>query len=145
MVFEIANKLFAVNVDIRTKISDTLIMTENEFIKKIKKLLKMNLTTAKTTAKFTFPVQLTPDDNDGGYTVTFPDLPEAITQGDCIIQCLTEAVDCLEEAIAARIDDNLPIPQPSLPKLGEYLVELPPTMVFKALLYLGLTENPLKS
>jgi antitoxin HicB len=84
---------------------------------------------AKTTAKFTFPVQLTPDDNDGGYTVTFPDLPEAITQGDSITQCLTEAVDCLEEAIAARIDDNLPIPQPSLPKLGEYLVELPLTMV----------------
>jgi len=103
----------------------------------------MNVTTAKTTANFTFPVQLTPDDddNDGGYTVTFPDLPEAITQGDSIAQCLMEAVDCLEEAIAARIDDNLPIPQPSLPKLGQYLVELPPTMVFKALLYLAFREN----
>ena len=38
MVFKIANKIFAVNLDIRTKISDTLIMTGNEFIKKIKKL-----------------------------------------------------------------------------------------------------------
>ena len=101
----------------------------------------MNLTTPKTTSNFIFPVQLTPDDNDGGYTVTFPDLPEAITQGDCISQCLTEAVDCLEEAIAARIDDNLPIPQPSQPKLGEYLVELPLTMVFKALVYLAFTET----
>ena len=48
---------------------------------------------------FAFPVQLTPDNDDGGYVVTFRDLPEAITQGDSVSECLTEAVDCLEEAI----------------------------------------------
>ncbi len=48
---------------------------------------------------FAFPIQLTPDNDDGGYVVTFRDLPEAITQGDSVSECLTEAVDCLEEAI----------------------------------------------
>jgi hypothetical protein len=40
---------------------------------------------------FAFPVQLTPDTDDGGYVVTFRDLPEAITQGDSVSECLTEA------------------------------------------------------
>jgi antitoxin HicB len=101
----------------------------------------MNSTTSETTSNFIFPVQLTPDADDGGYTVMFPDLPEAITQGDSVAECLTEAGDCLEEAIAARIDDNLPIPQPSQLKSGEYLVELPLTMVFKALVYLAFRET----
>ena len=92
-------------------------------------------------SNFAFPVQLTPDVDAGGYIVTFPDLPEAITQGDCISQSLVEAADCLEEAISARIDDNLPIPQPSPPKPDEYLVELTLTMVFKALVYLAFRET----
>jgi antitoxin HicB len=89
---------------------------------------------------FAFPVQLTPD-IDGGYVVTFRDLPEAITQGDSIAECLKEASDCLEEAIAARIDDNLEIPQPSLIKEREYLVYLPLSMVFKTLVYLSFQET----
>lgn len=90
---------------------------------------------------FTFPVQLTPDTDDGGYVVTFRDLPEAITQGDSVSECLTEAVDCLEEAIAARIDDNLEIPQPSSPNKEEYLVQLPLAMLFKVLVYLAFKET----
>ncbi len=92
-------------------------------------------------SNFVFPVQLTPDIDDGGYVVTFRDLPEAITQGDSITECLAEAIDCLEEAIAARIDDNLEIPPASSPIEGEYLVELPLAMVFKALVYLALKET----
>jgi antitoxin HicB len=80
------------------------------------------------------------DENDGGYIVTFRDLPEAITQGDSISECLKEAVDCLEEAIAARIDDHRVIPQPSSPLEEEYLVDLPLTMVFKVLVYLAFKE-----
>jgi antitoxin HicB len=90
---------------------------------------------------FIFPLQLTPDNKDGGYVVTFRDLPEAITQGDSVSECLTEAVDCLEEAIAARIDDNREIPQPSTHHEGEYLVELPLTMVFKTLVYQAFREK----
>lgn len=93
------------------------------------------------TNTFIFPIQLTPDNEDGGYVVTFRDLPEAITQGDSIPECLTEAVDCLEEAIATRINDNRDIPQPSVLQEGEYLVELPLTMIFKALVYQAFREK----
>lgn len=55
---------------------------------------------------FTYAVKLTPDKSEGGYVVAFRDLPEAITQADTIDEALAEAADCLEEAIAGRIEDS---------------------------------------
>lgn len=65
--------------------------------------------------KFAYPVTLTPDEIHGGFVVTFPDLPEAITQGDTIAEALVEAADALDEAIAGRIRRGDTIPPPSLP------------------------------
>ena len=90
--------------------------------------------------RFSFPATLTPDLEDGGFVVTFRDLPEAITQGDTLEECLAEAADCLEEAIAARIDDHLPIPMPSKQENGEKLVSLPLQMTLKAAVYLAMRE-----
>ncbi|MEY4520328.1 MAG: hypothetical protein RLZZ499_2928 [Cyanobacteriota bacterium] len=75
--------------------------------------------------RFSFPATLTIDLDDGGYIVTFRDLPEAITQGDSLEVALSEASDCLEEAIASRIDDRLDIPKPSKPLENEHLVTVP--------------------
>ena len=55
--------------------------------------------------QFTYAVKFTPD-KSGGYVVTCRDLPEAITQAETIEDALIEAADCLEEAIAARVDDG---------------------------------------
>lgn len=52
--------------------------------------------------RFNYPVKLTKQ-KEGGYLVQFPDLPEAITQGENVEDALNEAMDCLEEAIAHRI------------------------------------------
>ena len=60
--------------------------------------------------RFVYPALLTTDEKDGGFVVTFRDLPEAITQGNSLEEALNEAADCLEEAIALRIDDKLEIP-----------------------------------
>jgi antitoxin HicB len=60
-----------------------------------------------------YPVTLTPDTIDGGFVVTFADIPEAITQGETMVEALTEAADALEEAIAGRIRRGDPIPEPS--------------------------------
>ena len=72
----------------------------------------------------TYAVKLTSDKDDGGYVVTCRDLPEAITQGETIEQALVEAADCLEEAIAARVDDERDIPSPSAAERGERLVSV---------------------
>jgi predicted RNase H-like HicB family nuclease len=49
--------------------------------------------------QFTYATKLTPEKKDGGFVVTYRDLPEAITQGESIEEALNEAADCLEEAI----------------------------------------------
>ncbi len=59
--------------------------------------------------QFIYPATLTPDPT-GGFVVTFRDWPEAITQGDTLDEALLEAADCLEEAVAASIDDRGEIP-----------------------------------
>jgi len=88
--------------------------------------------------KFTYPITLIPEDK-GRYTVRFPDLPEAITQGDNIHDALESAVDCLDEAIANRIVMNLPIPDPS--SRGDKYVVLPALMAAKAALYITMRES----
>ena len=89
---------------------------------------------------FVYPAQLTRDKEDGGFVVTFRDLPEAITQGENIKDALSEAVDCLEEAIANRIVMDLSIPTPSNCKQREYSILLPVQMSAKAALYLTMKE-----
>jgi antitoxin HicB len=89
---------------------------------------------------FTYAVKLTLQKGEGGYVVSFRDLPEAITQGDTIEEALAEAADCLEEAIAGRIDDRREIPTPSSARRGEWTVSVPPSMALKAAVYLAVRE-----
>ncbi|MGH8141445.1 MAG: type II toxin-antitoxin system HicB family antitoxin, partial [Steroidobacteraceae bacterium] len=54
-----------------------------------------------------------------------------ITQGESVADALREAADALEEAIAARIDDERDIPVPTAAKRGERTVSVPPSMALK--------------
>ena len=89
---------------------------------------------------FVYPAVLAPDDEDGGFVVTFVDLPEAITQGKDTKDALEEAADCLDEAIANRIVMGMPIPKPSRIGKGRYAVSLPAQTAAKAALYVALRE-----
>lgn len=101
----------------------------------------MNFKNNQIESRFSFPVTLTTDEVDGGFTVTFRDLPEAITQGENIEDALNEAADCLEEAIANRVLRRLPIPIPSEAKENEYLVTTPLQTSFKASIWLAMQEK----
>lgn len=90
--------------------------------------------------RFVYPATLTPDTKDGGFVVTFVDVPEAITQGEDMADALREAADCLEEAIANRMVMGLPIPPPSPVKKRQYAVPLPAQTAAKAALYVALQE-----
>jgi antitoxin HicB len=90
--------------------------------------------------QFVYPARFTPDTQDGGFVVTFVDLPEAITQGETQEEALQEAADCLEEAMANRMVSGLPIPPPSRIKRGQYAVPVAAQMAAKAALYIALQE-----
>ncbi len=91
--------------------------------------------------EFVYPTKLTADKKDGGYTVTFRDLPEAITQGDTLEEALEQAAGALQAALEGRIMDDLDIPAPSKPKRGERLVAVPVQTALKTALYLALRER----
>jgi antitoxin HicB len=80
-----------------------------------------------------FPVTLTPDE-DGGFVVTFPDIQEAITQGETKEEALAMAQEALETALEFYFEDKRTVPEPSKPKHGQSVVELPASLSAKVLL-----------
>jgi antitoxin HicB len=80
-----------------------------------------------------YPVRLKAAE-EGGYVVTFPDIPEAITQGEDVEDALLHAADALESALDFYFEDRRPVPAPSKPKRGQRVVELPASVSAKVLL-----------
>ena len=83
---------------------------------------------------FMYPVTLTPDEADGGFVVTFDDIPEAITQGDTEGEALAAAKDALESALDFYFEDKRAVPAPSKAKRGQNVIELPASLSAKVLL-----------
>ena len=52
---------------------------------------------------------------EGGFWITFPDLPECITEGDDMQEAYEMASDALGLAIVSRQESNEPLPTPSEP------------------------------
>ena len=83
-----------------------------------------------------YPVVLEADDDS--VLVTSPDFPELTTFGMDRDEAKARAVDALEEAIAARINDGLDIP---LPSKGRDVAVLPTLTAVKVMLYRGMREQ----
>jgi len=71
---------------------------------------------------------------EGGFVVTFPDIPEAITQGESVEDALVHAADALTSALDFYIEDGTAIPAPSKRRRGQRMVELPASYSAKVLL-----------
>ena len=65
---------------------------------------------------FRYPVTLTRDEVEGGFVVTFVDIPEAITQGNTEAEALAAAKDALESALDFYFEDKRAVPVPSKAK-----------------------------
>jgi antitoxin HicB len=87
----------------------------------------------RTALMLQYPARLKSDKN-GGFIVTFRDIPEAITQGEDADDALKHAQDALETAMEFYFDDRREVPMPSAPKRGDRLVALPVSESFKVLL-----------
>jgi antitoxin HicB len=87
---------------------------------------------------FAYPVHLEPAE-EGGFVVTFPDIPEAITEGDDETEALVWAQDALETMLESYMDDKQHIPYPS-PVDGRPVVILPVVVAGKVVLHNTLLE-----
>lgn len=79
-----------------------------------------------------YPAQLTAAE-EGGFVVTFRDIPEAITQGETEAEALEMAEDVLYSSMEFYFEDKRPVPMPSALKPGERLVSLPLSVWAKVL------------
>ncbi|BFQ93466.1 type II toxin-antitoxin system HicB family antitoxin [Gallibacterium anatis] len=73
-------------------------------------------------------------EESGLYSVTFRDIPEAITCGDNYDDALVMAKDALVTAMDFYFEDKRSVPLPSEAKEGEVLIELPPSVATKVML-----------
>ena len=88
---------------------------------------------------FIYPARLSRDE-DGRVLVEFPDFPFAATDGADVGEALSEAMDCLEEAIAYHINRGEAIPGPSRARKGQATVAPGPVIAAKAALYQAVRE-----
>jgi antitoxin HicB len=87
-----------------------------------------------------YPATLTTDP-DGGFTVTFRDVPEAITEGDTREEALLRAEDALESALAMYVAAGEPLPASTKVEPGEELVPLSALGMAKSALYDAMREQ----
>lgn len=80
-----------------------------------------------------YPVIIEQSD-DGSFFVSFPDIPEALTQGETLEDALEMAKDALETALEFYFEDERTVPLPSKPEPNQFVVELSPTLWTKVLL-----------
>ena len=79
-----------------------------------------------------YPVNLR---RDGKFIlVSFPDIPEAHTQGEDEAGALEMAKDALETALDFYFEGARKVPSPSKPKRGQRSIELPASLSAKVLL-----------
>jgi antitoxin HicB len=90
---------------------------------------------------FTYPAILKPEVSTGGFVVNFPDIPEALTEGDDLADALTQSTDCLGAALEGYLEGGRRIPIPSKPLRGQRLIQVPLYLAPKLALYMAMNEK----
>ena len=91
--------------------------------------------------RYAYPCNLTPDEEDGGFNVTFPGVIGAHTCGDDRAEALEMAEDALVVALCAYVDNDEDIPIPGTVAEGEVMVAVPPIVAAKLALYTAMRKQ----
>lgn len=95
-----------------------------------------------TKTEYTYPALFEPGEH--GITVTFPDVPGAVTEGDTMEEALELAVDALELALSHYIETGQVIPKRSKKRGKQYReISVSALAEAKLLLYAAFQESGL--
>ena len=83
--------------------------------------------------QYAYPCILTSEED--GVSVSFPDIPEALTCGIDRTDALAQAADALVAALSAYVYAREDIPEPSLVIKGQELIAVPPVAAAELALY----------
>ena len=84
--------------------------------------------------QYEYPCVLTPE-REGGFSVSFPDVPEVLTCGNGRAEALAMAEDALAAALGACMQSRESVPPPSRAPRHQELVAVPPIVAAKLALY----------
>lgn len=90
--------------------------------------------------RYSYPATLA-EQEDGGFLVTFTDIPEALTEGETLDEAAAEARDALTAALAGYVHARQDIPAPSSATVGQTLIHLSPLVAAKLALYEGMRRQ----
>ena len=90
--------------------------------------------------RYAYPCVLTPE-KDGGYSVSFPNVPEALTCGDDRDEALAMAEDALIVALGSYMQCGEDIPVPHTVADGQEMVAVPPVVAAKLARYAAMREQ----
>ena len=91
--------------------------------------------------RYIYPCNLTPDEEDGGFNVSFPGVIGAHTCGDDRAEALEMAEDALVVALCAYVDNDEEIPIPGAAAEGQVMVVVPPLVAAKLALYTAMRRQ----
>ena len=92
------------------------------------------------TKVLSYSAMFTPE-KEGGFSVSFPDFPEAHSQGDDVEEAFHMAIDCLNAAIEWRLEEKREIPLPGRARRGQYAIPVSLDLAPKLALYQVMRER----
>ncbi|HZO46782.1 MAG TPA: type II toxin-antitoxin system HicB family antitoxin [Xanthobacteraceae bacterium] len=92
---------------------------------------------------FLYRAHVEPGDQRGWFVVTFPDVPEAITDGKGMMAAIRNAQEALGMALLSYIERDLPLPKPRARKAGMVEVPVDPSVGVKLALLDAVRERKL--
>lgn len=80
--------------------------------------------------KLPYQMNITPDLEEGGYIISFTELPGCITYGDTLEEALSLVDDCKRNWFEGCIESNYKIPEPEVfnKYSGQFRLRIPPKL-----------------
>ena len=77
-----------------------------------------------------YRMEITPDIDEGGYVVSYPELVGCLSQGETIEEAINSAQEAKKEWILATLEDGMPIPKPQSSKKysGTFKLRIPKSL-----------------
>lgn len=77
-----------------------------------------------------YKMELIPDPEEGGFVVTFPELPGCLTTGETAEQAIANAEDAKVAWISAALEDHINIPEPDSDDAysGQFKLRIPKSL-----------------
>ena len=75
-----------------------------------------------------YRLEIVPDEAEGGYVASYPELRGCITVGDTAESAAANAVDAKREWLTAAIEDGYEIPEPQDEYSGQFKLRIPKSL-----------------